>query len=404
MPAPRTGVTLGFLGVGHAFSHLVMLLYPTAVLAMEGEFGGLGYAELLPLSVAGYVLFGVAALPMGWLGDRWSSAWMMALFFLGTGAATAWTGLATGPWTLLAALTLTGLFAAIYHPIAIAWIASATDRPGRALGYNGVFGSAGVAAGPLLAGLLADTVGWRAAFILPGLACLLTGVAFAALLWRGRLVMGQITAGRGGNAPAEGNGLRTLALMFVAMVCTGLIFQIMSIGLPKVFQDRLGAWIGSGAFSAGALVSAIFMLSAMGHLIAGALADRFDRRLLYVLIFSIQVVLLTVAAATFNPLLVVLVFVAITLNTGNAVVENVLLARYTPAAWRSTGYGVKFVLSLGLGGLGVPLVALIYGQTGSFTGVFLAMAAFAAAGAALGFGLPRAARRGERPAVAQPAA
>jgi MFS family permease len=142
----------------------------------------------------------------------------------------------------------------------------------------------------------------------------------------------------------------------------------------------------------------------MGHLIAGALADRFDKRLLYVLIFSIQVVLLTAAAATFNPLLVVLVFVAITLNTGNAVVENVLLARYTPAAWRSTGYGVKFVLSLGLGGLGVPLVALIYGQTGSFTGVFLAMAAFAAAGAALGFGLPRAARRGERPAVAQPAA
>ena len=209
MPASRTGVTLGFLGVGHAFSHLVMLLYPTAVLAMEGEFGGLGYAELL-------------ALPMGWLGDRWSGAWMMALFFLGTGAATAWTGLATGPWTLLAALTLTGLFAAIYHPIGIAWIASATDRPGRALGYNGVFGSAGVAAGPLLAGLLADTIGWRAAFILPGLACLLTGVAFALLLWRGRVVMGQIAAGRDGDATAEGNGLRTLALMFVAMVCTGL--------------------------------------------------------------------------------------------------------------------------------------------------------------------------------------
>lgn len=401
MPASRTRATLGFLAVAHTFSHLLMLLYPTAVLAMEGTFG-LSYAELLALSVAGYILFGAAALPMGWLSDRWSSAQMMVLFFLGTGAATVWIGLATGPWSLLAALTVMGLFAAIYHPVGIAWIASVPERPGKALGINGIFGSAGVAAGPLLAGLLADFVHWRAAFILPGLLCVLTGVAFWLLLRRGRLVMGQITASPRAVPEEAGGGLRPLYLMFIAMLFTGLIFQISSIGMPKIFQDRLGDVIGGGAFTAGGLVSAIFVVSAVGHLIGGAAADRLPQRRLYASVFLVQALLLGVAATVFGPLLVVVVFLAVTLNTSNTVLENLLLARYTPPAWRGRAYGVKFVLALGLGGLGVPLIALVYGQTGSFTGVFLAMAVFALAGCVLGLSLPRRERAGHA-ATVQPA-
>ena len=109
------------------FAHLLMLIFPTAVLAMEGTWG-LGYAELLPLGFAGYLLFGLGALPAGWLADRWSSAWMMALFYLGSGAACILTGLAVGPWSLALGLTLIGLFASIYHPVAIAWLVG-RERP-----------------------------------------------------------------------------------------------------------------------------------------------------------------------------------------------------------------------------------------------------------------------------------
>jgi len=34
---------------------------------------------------------------------------------------------------------------AIYHPVGIAWLVKSADRPGRALGINGVFGSLGIA-------------------------------------------------------------------------------------------------------------------------------------------------------------------------------------------------------------------------------------------------------------------
>jgi len=39
-----------FLNVGHTLDHLLMLIFPTVVLAMGAELGR-GYADLLPLSL-----------------------------------------------------------------------------------------------------------------------------------------------------------------------------------------------------------------------------------------------------------------------------------------------------------------------------------------------------------------
>ena len=77
-------LTLIFAGCAHAYSHFVILLFATVVLALEGEWG-LGYADLQWLSVLGFVLFGVAALPAGWIADRWSQAGMIAIFYFGVG-------------------------------------------------------------------------------------------------------------------------------------------------------------------------------------------------------------------------------------------------------------------------------------------------------------------------------
>src|SRR5256885_2026892 len=85
--SPRSAaLSLAFANVGHLFTHMLMLLYPTVVLALEGRYG-LSYGELLALSMPGFVLYGVAALPAGWLGDRWSAEYMIVIYFLGSGAA-----------------------------------------------------------------------------------------------------------------------------------------------------------------------------------------------------------------------------------------------------------------------------------------------------------------------------
>ena len=45
-------LALGFSGIGHFFAHLLTLLYPTVVLALDGAFG-LSFGQLLSLSTPG---------------------------------------------------------------------------------------------------------------------------------------------------------------------------------------------------------------------------------------------------------------------------------------------------------------------------------------------------------------
>src|SRR5712675_2513005 len=97
-----------FLNLGHTLDHLLMLIFPTVVLAMGAELGR-GYAELLPLSLGGFVAFGAFSIPAGWLADRWSRRGMMAVFFFGIGTASILTGLATGSAQIALGLTLVGV-------------------------------------------------------------------------------------------------------------------------------------------------------------------------------------------------------------------------------------------------------------------------------------------------------
>ena len=105
-----------FSNIGHGFSHMFTVLYASAVLYLPKVFD-LSYGELLGLSSLGLILFGVAALPAGWLGDRWSQIGMMVIFFIGIGVGAIVVGLAVGPERLFIGLTLIGLFASIYHQI-----------------------------------------------------------------------------------------------------------------------------------------------------------------------------------------------------------------------------------------------------------------------------------------------
>lgn len=62
--------TIGFASAGHTLCHLLTLLFPTVLLALEVEFG-LSFKELATLAVPGAFLFGAGALPAGWLGEGW---------------------------------------------------------------------------------------------------------------------------------------------------------------------------------------------------------------------------------------------------------------------------------------------------------------------------------------------
>ena len=52
-------------------------------------------------------------------------------------------------------------------------------NPGATIGVNGLAGNLGIALTALVTGLLVKWLGWRAAFAVPGIACIVLGIVFA---------------------------------------------------------------------------------------------------------------------------------------------------------------------------------------------------------------------------------
>src|SRR5512146_2261623 len=169
---------IGFVNAAHFIDHYAMLIFAAAVIIM-GPALGMAYADLLPYATPGFIAFGAGSLLTGWLGDRWSRRHMMLIFYLGIGLSMVSVGLVQTPWQLGAALLSIGLFASIYHPVGTAMLVSYADRLGRDMGLNGVWGNLGVASSALVTGVVGQYLGWRFAFIVPGIVTILIGVAFA---------------------------------------------------------------------------------------------------------------------------------------------------------------------------------------------------------------------------------
>lgn len=91
-------------------------------------------------------------------------------------------GFVQTPAQLGTALLAIGIFASIYHPVGTAMIVSYADRLGREMGINGVWGNLGVASSALVTGVIGQYLGWRLAFIIPGIVTILIGVAFAMMV------------------------------------------------------------------------------------------------------------------------------------------------------------------------------------------------------------------------------
>ena len=166
-------LSIGFINWAHALDHYVMLIFPTVVIGLELIYGR-SYAELIALGTASFVAFGIFSLPAGWLADRWSRRNMMVLFYAGCGLSLVAAALAPNLIGLAIALFALGVFAAIYHPVGTAMLIEQATARGRSLAFNGVCGNVGAALAAGVTALLAAAFGWRAAFLVPGVICLVT--------------------------------------------------------------------------------------------------------------------------------------------------------------------------------------------------------------------------------------
>jgi len=385
--------------LGHATVHILLGLYLTVVLQIERAWE-MPYDALIELWTLGALLVGIGAPAAGWLSDRWGERPLLVLFFVASGGASIVCGLAAGPTGLWLGLALLGLAASIYHPVALSWIVRRARKQGTAMGIWGVFGSLGIALASLIAGALTGGWDWPAAFVVPGAAAIALGLALGLCPQPAAAADSE-----GGDDAADGNGRRDMVRAFVVLsgtLFTGAIFY-------AAFTTMLPKWLAGRVFDAadevsllgvGTVVTLVYLAGSSAQIAGGLLTDRLPLKWLYVATFALKLPLPFIAAALGGwPAMLVAAAIVFFLDFG-APVENVLLARYSPAHRRGLIYGLKFVLAFAAAPIGVQMVAWFYGASGGFNALLLALGALVVVMLLTALLLPA----DRRPSAAAPAA
>ena len=309
-------------------------------------------------------------------------------------------GLVTSRWQIVAALTLIGVFASIYHPVGIAMLVKDQARVGRALGWNGVWGNLGLAFAAFIAGWFSDHLSWRAAFIAPGIFTLGAGIAFALLVPNRPAPAATAAAGTPRHIP-DALARRVFVLLTVATLCSGVIFAAATNAMPKIFDERLAA-LAHTTSGIGTLVAVVYTIAAMAQLLVGQLIDRFSLRSIFLPLALLQVPLLLLAGMLSGWAMLALAVAMMFVVFGLIPINDAMVARYARDSWRSRVYALRYVVSFGASLPAIPLVAYLQPKADGFAPLFGVLAAIALGTlvAALAFpsGRPEAAMAAAAPA------
>ena len=354
---------ISFVNAAHFIDHYAMLIFAAAVIIM-GPALGMAYSELLPYATPGFVAFGAGSLLTGWLGDRWSRRHMMVIFFVGIGASMISVGFVQTPLQLGAALLAIGLFASIYHPVGTAMIVSYADRLGREMGLNGVWGNLGVASSALVTGVIGQYLGWRWAFIVPGVVTMLIGIAFAMMVVHEDRTGSKQAAAQA--RVAKQDMWRVILSLLIVVIAISTTFNAVTVALPKLFAERLADMTKSPALL-GVIAACVYVFGAMTQYTIGKLLDRYSLKTV-ALPLSFMLAPFLYLAATLSNLPLILVSIGIVMGAfGQVTVNDAMVGKYTSEEWRSRAYAVRYFIGFTAAGASVGLVAWLYEQGGFVT-------------------------------------
>ncbi|NKB60765.1 MAG: MFS transporter [Gammaproteobacteria bacterium] len=365
---------IAFLNIGHFLDHFFLLIFATVAALVLTEEWSISYSQLIPYATASFIAFGACTIPAGWLADKWSRENMMVIFFIGIGASSLLASLANTPLQMGICLTLVGVFAAIYHPVGLAMLVQGRAKTGMPIAINGVFGNMGVASAALTTAYFIDTIGWRSAFIIPGVISLVVGLAY---LWftRQNQRHGNQAAPSKKAAAATTDGASSLSkktwIWVFAIVCFttalgGLVFQSTTFALPKILDDKLAGIAGS-ATAIGWYSFIVFAVAAFAQLVVGYLLDKHSIRTIFMVIALLQATFLAIMTQL-SGLWTVIGAIAFMLAVfGQIPINDVLVGRISRNEWRSRAYAARYIITFSVMAFTIPLIAWIYGSWGSNT-------------------------------------
>ena len=353
--------SIAFLNWAHAIDHFVLLIYPTVVIGLEVIYQR-PYSELIALSSAAFLAFGIFSLPAGWLADRWSRRNMMAAFYFGCGVSLAMTAFAPNLTMLATAMFVLGVFAAIYHPVGMAMLIEASGARGRTLAFNGVCGNLGVSLAAGISAALATWFGWRAAFLAPAMLCVITGFVYLWLTPDDRHHVNTRVS-----KPAVPLTPKVMTILFglflIIALSAGLVFNVLTIALPKIVDEGIASSVPLVLI--GSIATGVLVCGALAQLTVGRLVEWVPPYVIFAVVTGLGFAgNLWATYAAGIPLLVALA-IAVAAIYGQVTVNDIILARYTADAWRGRVYAVRYFTLFISAGAAIAMISLLH-NTGGF--------------------------------------
>jgi MFS transporter, FSR family, fosmidomycin resistance protein len=373
---------MSVLSAGHLFTDLnqgaVAALLPFLVTER-----GLSLAAAGTLVLAATVSSSVVQPLFGTFSDNRPLPALMSLGVLFAGIGMALVGVVPSyPLTLLC-IVLSGIGVAAFHPEAARFANYVSGaRRARGMSFFSVGGNAGFALGPALATPLVLAFGLPGTLFLALPAAVMAAVIFSEM--PRMLGFCPEEDENGGVEPAEAPEQWG---PFARMVGIVTVRSIVYFGLVAFVASYYGRVLGTSPAFGNAALTVMLTSGAVGTLLMGPLADRFGRR---AVVASSMVLLppliygFTLAGPYLGMVLLALVG-AVTVGTFGVTV--VMGQEYLPGRI-GLAAGITMGFSIGLGGLGAPLLGLLADHAG-LSVTMLVIGALPVLGLILALTLPR---------------
>ncbi len=304
----------------------------------------------------------------GYVVDRQSRPWLIPVSMLAIGCGVSFTGIAPGYGMGLAALMVSGLGIAMFHPEGARLMNHlAGDRKATAMSLFGIGGQLGFAVGPLIATAFLLFSGLRGTVYL----VIPTAIVAALVMYMlPGLEKGYERRGPGHAAKASSEGRVDnwpgFICLAVALLCRSVVFYGLNTFLPLFWINVLHQSKGAG----GSALAVLLGSAIAGNFMGGRTADRFGYRAVTISGFVLLTFFLPFLAFTHDALWAILLLIPIGFVLAAPFGPMVVLGQTYLPNRVGLASGITLGLAFSFGGLTTPLLGSIadhYGLRATIT-------------------------------------
>lgn len=325
------------------------------------------------INAGGAAVMTIAAPLWGVVADRYGRKPMVLRSMFAGACTIGLMALATSPWHLLILRFLEGgLTGTVTATTALVATTVPKERLGFSLGLMQMAIFSGSSVGPLLGGVLADTIGFRSTFALAGSLLFISGLL---VLFLAEERFERPASHPDGSAPDQ-PPLRTLLLAPAMLAMILVLFSLRAASssiqpIMPLFVEQLSQRTSGVASLAGIAMGVMGLTSALASVVLGRAGDRIGPRSILIASVLLSGLLYLPQAAAHSVTQLILLQAVFGLAVGGALpTANAIVAHLTPPARRGAIYGFT-AAATSLGGFVGPLGGAALAAAASIRATFL---------------------------------